>query len=246
LLFSGRWDEAASEVAMWSRDDALADSRVSHDLQTIRAIVAALRGELAEATALLNLEARQLREDPQTFGYAQLGAALIAAADQQPREALEHAQTVLDLADAVGIAHEVIIWAWPLAVRSASELNDDERVAQLVAFLDVHPPGHVPPLLRAERLLAAARMTSSADRTGLDAAFASAITALRRFGSPYHLAQGLLDYAERLTDLGDHDVAATMIDEARGIAERLGSRPVLARIGERSTADLVQPSSSST
>jgi tetratricopeptide (TPR) repeat protein len=245
LLFSGRWDDAAGELARWARDDALAD-RPSHDLQTIRAIVAALRGDLAEAAALLDLEARQIREDPQSVGYAQLAAALIAAADQRPAAALHHAQAVLDHADAVGIAHEVVIWAWPLAVRSALELTDGERAVQLVAFLDAHPPGHVPPLLRAERELATARMTASTDRAEIDAAFATAVTALRRFGSPYHLAQALLDYAERLADFGDDAVAATMVEEAHSIAERLGSRPILARIGDRMTADLVQPSRSST
>jgi tetratricopeptide (TPR) repeat protein len=246
LLFSGRWDDAASELAAWARDAAFGGDRPSHDLQTIQAIVAALRGDRAEALALLDLEARQLREDPQSDGYARLAAALIAVADQQPAAALEHAQAVLELADAVGIAHEVIIWAWPLAVRSAMELGDAERTAELLAFLDGHPPGHIPPLLRAERELAAARLTPTADRAALDAAFASAVGALRRFGSPYHLAQGLLDYAERLSELADNAVAATMIEEARSIAERLGSRPILARIGERITADLVQPSRSST
>ena len=243
LLFSGRWDEAATEVATWARDDALADS---HDLQTVRAIVAALRGDRAEAAALLDLEAVQIREDPQSVGYAELAAALLAAGDQQPRKVLQHAQAVLDHADAFGIAHEVIIWAWPLAVRAALALDDEERAAQLVAFLDLHPPGHIPPLLRAERQLAAARMTPSANRAELDAAFATAVAALRRFGSPYHLAQGLLDYAERMTEFGDDGAAATMIEEARSIAARLGSRPILARIGDRVTAGLVQPSRSST
>jgi hypothetical protein len=146
---------------------------------------------------------------------------------------------VLDLADAVGIGHEVVIWAWPLAVRASFELNDVDRVARLLDFLAAHPPGHIPPLLRAERELVAARLISPANRAELDAAFATAIGALRRFGSPYHLAQALLDYAERLTELGDDAVAATMVEEARSIAERLGARPILAQIEDRLAA---QPS----
>jgi class 3 adenylate cyclase len=242
LLFSGRWDEAVTELDEWARDEAMAGTE---DLPTIRAIVAALRGNTAEAAALLRLEEHEHGEDPQTYGYAQLAAALIAAGNGQPRETLQHAQAVLDLADAVGIVHEVIVWAWPLAVRSALALKDDERAAQLIAFLDAHPPGHVAPLLRAERDLAEARMMTTADRGPLDSAFATAVAALRRFGSPYHLAQALLDYAERLSDLGDEAVAATMVEEARGIAERLGARPILARIGDRPSADLRQPSRSS-
>ena len=187
----------------------------------------------------MNGESWQVKEDPQGIGYARLSAAFVAAADGQPREALEYAQAVLDLADGVGVGHELIILAWPLAVRCALSLDDDAGAAQLVAFLDAYPQGHVPPLLRAERELATARMTTSADRAEVDAAFATAIAALRRFGSPYHLAHALLDYAERIAAFGDDAVVATMVEEARGIAERLGCQPILARIGERITADSV-------
>lgn len=238
LLLIGRWDEAADEVSRWAHEDALAGS---HDLQTLHAIVAALRGETVQAAALLNVDDRTGEEDPQTLGYAELAAALIAVAEGHPRDALQHAQAVLDLADAVGIAHETIIWAWPLAVRGALALNDEERAAHLVAFVDGYPPGHIPPLLRAERQLAAARTASTDSRAELDTAFALAITALRRFGSPYHLAHALLDYAERLTDIGDAPAAAELADEARVIAERLGTGPVLERIAGRSGAEILQP-----
>jgi class 3 adenylate cyclase/tetratricopeptide (TPR) repeat protein len=240
LLLSGGWDDAASELATWTHDEVLADS---HDLRTIGAIVAALRGDSAEAATLLQLDSTEVAEDPQTQGYVKLAEALIAAAEHRPRETLQHAQAVLDRADAVGIGHEMIVWAWPLALRAALALNDDERAAQLVAFLDAHPPGHTPPLLRAERELAAARMAPTSNRADLDAGFGAAVAALRRFGSPYHLAQALLDYAERLTEIGDHAVAVTMVDEARRIAERLGAQSVLARVA---AAELVQPSRSST
>jgi hypothetical protein len=192
---------------------------------------------------LLQVDAVEVEEDPQTQGYAKLAEALIATAEDRPREALQDAQAVLDRADAVGIGHEMIVWAWPLAFRTALALNDNERAGQLVAFLDAHPPGHVPPLLRAERELAAARMTRTSNRADLDAGFGAAIAALRRFGSPFHLAQALLDYAERVTEAGDHAVAVTMVDEARRIAERIGAQPVLARVA---AAELVQPSRSST
>jgi hypothetical protein len=52
-----------------------------------------------------------------------------------------------------------------------------------------------------------------------------ALAGLRELGSPLHLAQGLLDRAERL----EPAAATPLIEEARGIAERLGARPVLRR-----------------
>ena len=88
---------------------------------------------------------------------------------------------------------------------------------------------------RAERDLARARLTN--DSTGPDAgaAFAAAITSLRQHSTPYHLAHGLLDHAEHLLRVGDDEAAAAATGEARGIAARLGCRPLLDR------ADTIQP-----
>jgi hypothetical protein len=57
-------------------------------------------------------------------------------------------------------------------------------------------------------------------------------------------AHGLIDFAQRLSDLGAGDRAAPLLEEARAIAERLAANPVLARI-DSCAAELVQPSSSS-
>ncbi|HJY60848.1 MAG TPA: hypothetical protein VJ418_31090, partial [Streptosporangiaceae bacterium] len=48
-------------------------------------------------------------------------------------------------------------------------------------------------------------------------------------GTPYHLAHGLLDYAEYLTREGDPDAAAQTVAEARDIARRLRCQPLLDR-----------------
>ena len=61
-------------------------------------------------------------------------------------------------------------------------------------------------MLRAERDLVRARLIPS-DSDPLAAAFADAITSLRKQSTPYHLAHGLLDHADYLTRCGDADVA---------------------------------------
>ena len=66
---------------------------------------------------------------------------------------------------------------------------------ELDALLDAHPPGHLPPLLRAERALAKASAKANGGEADAEEAFNQAIDALRTAASPYHLAHGLLDQA---------------------------------------------------
>ena len=121
-------------------------------------------------------------------------------------------------------------WAWPLAIRLHSTLRDTAAIRELLALLDSHQPGHVAPMLRAERDLARARLAAREGDEAAGAAFAAAITGLRAMSTPYHLAQGLLDHARHLSHLGDHAAAALTIDEARDIAHRLRCQPLLDRI----------------
>ena len=95
-------------------------------------------------------------------------------------------------------------------------------------LLDSYPPGHVPPMLRAERDLARARLAAADGDRDAGTAFAGAISSLRELSTPYHLAHGLLDHAEYLTRLGDA-AAALAIGEARAIGDRLRCRPLLDR-----------------
>ncbi len=64
-------------------------------------------------------------------------------------------------------------------------------------MLDALQPGRLPPMLRAERDLARARLAGDNG-----AGFAAAITGLRELSTPYHLAHGLLDYAAELDPPG--------------------------------------------
>jgi hypothetical protein len=61
------------------------------------------------------------------------------------------------------------------------------------------------------------------------ASFAVAIVDMRENTTPYHLAHGLLDYAEHNMHLGDADAAQTAIDEARDAVGRLHCQPLLDR-----------------
>ena len=97
-------------------------------------------------------------------------------------------------------------------------------------MLDGCQPGHLVPMLRAERDLVRARMTAAdSDPATAGAAFADAIAGLRQHPTPYHLAHGLLDHAKYLLAVDDNEAAEAAIGEAVGIAQRLRCQPLLDR-----------------
>ena len=193
-------------------------------------MVAALRGEAPAAQAVLaGLGDLRASEDPQDQAFIAVAEAFTAAALGQPAAALRHARAALDHAGALGISHENLRWAWPLAARTAHDLADTATTRELLALLDAFPPGRLAPMQRAERDLARARLAARDGKPDADAALAAAITGLRQHSTPYHLAHGLLDHAAHLAALGDDQAAAAAIGEAAGIAARLGCQPLLDR-----------------
>jgi len=174
---------------------------------------------------------RDLRasEDPQDKALISIAEACTAAARHQPGNALRHAHDTLSHVDALGITHEFPCWAWPLAARAAHDLGDTAALGELLTLLDSYQPGHLAPMLRAERDLARARLADHARDPDAAASFATAIATLREHSTPYHLAHGLLDQAQHLSRGGDAEAAAAAADEARGIARLLRCQPLLDR-----------------
>jgi hypothetical protein len=246
LLQLGDWDAAEAELTRASDSDGRADDDY---VACYRGWLAAMRGDTETAqTMLAALHDMQASEDAQDQAMINLAEAFTAAGRRQPADALRHARAVLAHADAVGISFDGPRWAWPLAARAAHELGDTAAVGELLALLDSYQPGHLAPMLRAERDLVRARL--AADHNAKDdnakddsqatagPAFAAAITRLRDQGTPYHLAHGLLDHAKYLLgreDAEDAEAAALAVEEARDIAARLRCQPLIDR------ADSIDP-----
>ena len=236
LLMLGDWDTADAELTQ------AADALAGHEfLACYRGLLAALRGDTAAAeAALAGLADLRASEGPQDQSMVSLVEGFTAAARRQPRPALGHARAALAHAGALGISHEDLRWAWPLAARAADDLRDTAATGELLTLLDDHQPGHLAPMLRAERDLARARLADARladDDGGQDAAvaFAAAISSLREQSTPYHLAHGLLDHAAYLLRTDEDEAAAAAISEAADIGERLRCTPLLDR------ADTLQP-----
>jgi class 3 adenylate cyclase/tetratricopeptide (TPR) repeat protein len=227
LLMLGDWDAAEEEFTRAMDSDGLSDHEF---LVCCRAWLAALRGDAPTAeTVLAGLADLRASEDPQEKSMISLVEAFTAALGGQADTVLRCAREVLASAPALGIGHEDVRWAWPLAARAAWDLRDHAATSELVGLLGSYPDGHLPQMLRAERDLVWARLAAADGDPGGEAAFAAAIGGLRELSTPYHMAHGLLDYAEYLTRRGDAEGVAAAVEEARGIAGRLGCQPLLDR-----------------
>jgi class 3 adenylate cyclase/tetratricopeptide (TPR) repeat protein len=233
LLFTGDWADAGSVLRQAVEVDGFGGEEASLSsgyVATYAAIFSALRGDLAAATVVApGLSAMRTSEDPQDLAAATVADVVVAAAHGRRADALRHARSALVHAPALGIATEFVLIAWPIAIRFALELGDGPVVDELLAMLDGYPVGHLPPLLRAERRLARARLSAAAGDKGADAAIAAAVTDFRAVASPYHLAHALLDRVDHLVTHGQASEAAILRDEARAIGERLGARQLLDR-----------------
>jgi hypothetical protein len=186
-----------------------------------------MRGDVDTALPLASLPSYRASEDPQEHAQCVLVDAFVATAAGQRDGALQAARSVIDVMAPLGLGAPVTQLAWPNAIRTAIEMADDEAVTALLAAIDAHPIGHVPPLLRAERLLADAKRGASRDPAAAHDVFDAAIAQFRAFGSPFHLAHALLDAAEYEAAAGTS--GGELVAEAEAIATRLGCRPLLVR-----------------
>jgi class 3 adenylate cyclase/tetratricopeptide (TPR) repeat protein len=239
LLDIGDWSEAEKVLTAAVTEDGLDDQE---ELQVRHGKLAALRGDSATAASALEaLTSLRVSEDPQQGASLALMEAVSAEAVGETAEALKHARKVVGYAGALSVRHEHVRWAWPLAARAAHELDDRAATEDLLALLDGHPVGHLPPILRAERDLARARLAAADDPAAAGPLFEQASAALRRLPAPYHLAHAVLDQAEYLTARGAAEGAARAVEEAASIAERLGAAPLAGRAASQGTASAGSP-----
>ncbi|MGH9298836.1 MAG: AAA family ATPase, partial [Acidimicrobiales bacterium] len=125
LLFSGEWDEAAAVLAS-ALEGGFEDSEM---IQGVEMWLASLRGDADRAgSALSAVRSLRIGEDVQDQGAARACEAFASFSSGDHTTALGHARAVLDRIDQVGLRHELIRLAWPLAARSAHELGDEETV----------------------------------------------------------------------------------------------------------------------
>jgi class 3 adenylate cyclase/tetratricopeptide (TPR) repeat protein len=226
LMLTGDWDGARQDYATAVADDGLAEDRA---VAQAVSVLHALSGDSAKLADTLNLIQQDTSEDPQdrAMTATALAAAGVLAGDQA--EALRQAQIALGHGVFLSPGTDAVRWSWPFAADAAIALGEWAEVTRLLEWIEEHPPGHIPALLRAARLLVLARLPTAAGDDDRSAHFDAAVKAFREAGSPYHVAVALLDHADHLRATGDPETARQVAGEATEIARRLGARPLLER-----------------
>jgi len=227
LLGTGDWDAVDASLARAVDEDGLGDVEL---LGNARAWLEALRGNAHTAKAILSgLTDLAVTEDPQDRSGRLLINAFIATAEGRCADALALACEVLDQLPVLGIGGDLMRWGWPLASRCAHEADDVVQAQRLLSLIEGYQPGELPPVLHAERRLTSARLAARNDDPAADAQFGTAVVSLRNRSTPYHLAHGLLDYAEYLATVGRPAEVADLVEEAQAVGAPLRAAPLIDR-----------------
>jgi tetratricopeptide (TPR) repeat protein len=228
LLLTGDWDEIENVYRSTTGEEEVnEDPIIAFSVVLLRAF----RNDRSGLKAVLPLMAQwHDTEDVQDRAEAATALAAAAASSGDRSEALDRARDALAHADELGFTHDGIRWAWAIAADAALTLHDLDEVVRLLGWLDEHPRGQIPPVLRGEQLRIRARLLAIDNDPKAGKAFDGAMKALGDLGSPYHMAVGLLDHAEYLAATGDALTARRLTDEAGDIAERLAAKPLIDRV----------------
>jgi tetratricopeptide (TPR) repeat protein len=230
LLMTGRWDDArrAHSTAL-DRDELADDPVVAYSAGLLYALSA---DDAKFADSMTIALSPTDSEEPQIRASMATTQAVAAASAGNHRQALDAARQALEFSAAIGLRHDAVRWAWSIAADAALALGEGREVTELVSALDSHRPGHVPPVLRAERLRVQARSLADENHPAASQTFDVATQAFRDLGSPYHLAVGLLDHADHVHATGDSTTAEQLAEQADDLAQRLGAKPIIQRANQ--------------
>ena len=166
----------------------------------------------------------------QRTGY-RAAEAVVLAAEGKERQALAAAEEVLSATVGIRPADQAVKVALPQALEAALALGERERAEQLLAPIEMLPPGRLAPSLRAHATRFRARLAADdGDTPKAERGFAAAASTFREFGMPFWLAVSLTEHGECLVSEDRASEAEPMLTEARETFERLGAKPWLARL----------------
>ncbi|HXF57581.1 MAG TPA: AAA family ATPase [Actinomycetota bacterium] len=223
----GRWDEAlAAADELPSPDEIPSDAAASP-----RILLHAGRGELDRARELLR--ARSARRDSSDVQdrsiYFTLEAEVLAASGRYA-ESLAAAERALEGRELLGLSHPWLRLALVRAAEASLALGDLDRVEGILALVEGERPGRVPTFLRGQAARFRALLGARRGQDDVEEGFRAAAALFREVGLPLWLGVTLLEHGEWMQAQGRADEARPLLQEARGIFERLGAPPLLRRL----------------
>ena len=225
----GEWEDAVRAA------DELAETRRDPWHTRLIGMPALLvnRGEVEEARRELD-EDRVDTSEVQARSMRAMAEAIVLRAEGKPRESLEVAEGGLALRTSSVDRHPFFKHLLVEGVEAAFDLDDLDKVAELLGEWERMRPADRTPFLEAHRERFEARLAAlGGERERAAEGFRRAAEIFRELRMPFYLAVALLELAE-----GTGNEAA--LTEARGIFERLGARPWLER-AERAARPQAEP-----
>ncbi len=178
--------------------------------------------------------------DVQTRAFRRMVRAVVANARGDHPAAMTEARRALEHVGFLSIRHDVVKQAFVEGLGAAIATGELDAAEEILRLVSDAPPGAQTPLLRAQAERFGARLdavTGHAER--VEPRFKEAAGLFREIGTPFFLAQTLLEHGEWLVAKGRVDDARPLLGEAREIFERLGAGPYLERV-ERVAPDLAR------
>jgi class 3 adenylate cyclase/tetratricopeptide (TPR) repeat protein len=235
-LLLGEWDEVLRVAA--ELEETGSSGRWHTRLMALPMLLVS-RGQVAEARRELERDESARTDEVQARVMHALAEAVVLRAEGKPREALELAEAALGERGKLQERHPFFKHALVEAVEAAFDLDDLDKVTELLAEWERMRPVDRTPLLVAHRERFVARLAAlRGDHASAERGFRRAAGIFRELQMQFYLAVALLELGE-LT--GEHAALA----EARVIFERLqatpwleraaAALPVTARIGAEAT-----------
>ena len=232
LLVLGEWDEVLD------MSSSLSDEAVAHVRVAMTAFLGHLpiihvhRGELDKARSAHERfpEAGEGDDVQERAEYA-VGSAAIALAEGRTADALSTAMKAFDVRGQLGIGAQSPREGFILAVETALVLGDRAAAESLLKLVEQLPRGNRPQYLEAHARRFRARLAAAGEQpTEAEQRFKRAAAQFRELAAPFWLAVTLLEYGEWLAAEDRGAESTPLLDEARGLFERLAATPWLERL----------------
>jgi class 3 adenylate cyclase/tetratricopeptide (TPR) repeat protein len=228
LTLQGRYKEAqalADEVIPTQRT-----SRFGEALNVRRAVLDALRGEVAQANERL-LSAADMKSSPelQLKGHYLWVEGLVRLSSGDNIGALGSIEQYQEVARAEGYSGEGVREAVPIAVEAALALGTPGRIEPFLAEIGDQPPGVISPSVKLQLQRARALLAAAGGDEEVEESLVEVERGFATLGYPYWQAKVGLDLAEFLHRAGRYEDARTKAVSTRELFAELGATPMTTR-----------------
>jgi tetratricopeptide (TPR) repeat protein len=232
-MLLGDWDEV---FRVSGQLDEVAPSSDSHREAKLMAMPTTHvhRGDIGEARS--ELEAGSVSasaEEVQTRVLYSLCEAVVLRAERRPQEALAAASRALNERDKLNVRHPFFKHSLVEATEAAFDLDDLDRVTELLGEWERMRPTDRTPFLEGHYARFQARLAARhGGDDNVEPGLIRAHDLFRELAMPFYLAVALLEHGEWLVAHDRTQEAGPLLEEANHIFERLKARPWV----ERATA----------